>query len=101
MRWFRLKACPKCRGDLVLDEGDWLCLQCGTYYYTGLYLNTATNHWDYRDQQLRGGHTVKTIALSKPGSLDARLSHLAVIRESHDRALTAPNLLQMTGYLRP
>ena len=34
---FRFKACLKCRGDLVLDEGDWLCLQCGTYYYTGLY----------------------------------------------------------------
>ncbi len=37
MSWFRLKACPKCRGDLASDEGDWLCLQCGTYYYTGLY----------------------------------------------------------------
>ncbi len=21
----------------MLEEGDWLCLQCGTYYYTGLY----------------------------------------------------------------
>ena len=20
----------------MLDEGDWLCLQCGRYYYTGL-----------------------------------------------------------------
>ena len=37
MNWFRLKGCAKCGGDLVLDEGDWLCLQCGTYYYTGLY----------------------------------------------------------------
>ena len=37
MSWFRLKACPKCRGDLASDEGDWICLQCGTYYYTGLY----------------------------------------------------------------
>ena len=37
MDLFRLKACQKCRGDLVLDEGDWLCLQCGRYYYTGLY----------------------------------------------------------------
>lgn len=35
--WFRLKGCAKCRGDLALDGGDWLCLQCGTYYYTGLY----------------------------------------------------------------
>ncbi len=37
MGLFRFKACRKCRGDLVLEEGDWLCLQCGTYYYTGLY----------------------------------------------------------------
>ena len=37
MNWFRFKACVKCRGDLVLNEQDWLCLQCGTYYYTGLY----------------------------------------------------------------
>ncbi len=37
MDWFRFKACLKCHGDLVFDEGDWLCLQCGTYYYTGLY----------------------------------------------------------------
>ena len=39
MNWFRLKACAKCKGDLVLDDGDWLCLQCGTYCYTGLYRN--------------------------------------------------------------
>ena len=37
MNWFRLKTCIKCQGDLAADDGDWLCLQCGTYYYTGLY----------------------------------------------------------------
>lgn len=37
MNWFRLKSCTKCQGDLTSDEGDWICLQCGTYYYTGLY----------------------------------------------------------------
>ena len=37
---FRLKACAKCGGDLALDEGDWICLQCGTYYYVGLYRHT-------------------------------------------------------------
>ena len=37
MNWFRLKTCIKCQGDLAADNGDWLCLQCGTYYYTGLY----------------------------------------------------------------
>ncbi len=37
LNWFRLKACAKCGGDLAPDEGDWICLQCGTYDYTGLY----------------------------------------------------------------
>ena len=41
MTWFRFKACVKCRGDLVLDHSDWLCLQCGTYYHTGLYQESA------------------------------------------------------------
>jgi hypothetical protein len=29
-----LKGCPRCDGDLVFDEGDWRCWQCGHYYYT-------------------------------------------------------------------
>ena len=37
MNWYRLKSCIKCQGDLAADNGDWLCLQCGTYYYTDLY----------------------------------------------------------------
>ncbi len=41
VNWFRFKACVKCRGDLVLDHSDWLCLQCGTYYYTGLYQESS------------------------------------------------------------
>ena len=45
MNRFRLKACAKCQGDLVLDEGDWLCLQCGTYYYTGLYRKHGLTQW--------------------------------------------------------
>ena len=39
--WFCFKACIKCRGDLVLDHSDWLCLHCGTYYHTGLYQESA------------------------------------------------------------
>lgn len=56
MRIFRLAACLKCRGDLVYDEGDWLCLQCGVYYYTGL-----SGHSD-----IRGGGTLR-IARIHPG----------------------------------
>ena len=37
MNLYRLGVCLKCHGDLVYDDGDWICLQCGTYYYTGLY----------------------------------------------------------------
>jgi hypothetical protein len=37
VNWFRLKTCIKCQGDLAADNGDWICLQCGAYYYTGLY----------------------------------------------------------------
>jgi len=24
-----LKQCPRCRGDLYLEKGEWVCLQCG------------------------------------------------------------------------
>ena len=41
MSWFLVKACPKCQADLASDDGDWLCLQCGTYYYPGLYRNSV------------------------------------------------------------
>jgi hypothetical protein len=41
---FRLKGCGKCGGDLALDEGDWLCLQCGTCYYVNLYSGTNWGH---------------------------------------------------------
>ena len=37
MNLYLLGACLKCRGDLAHDDGDWKCLQCGVYYYTGLY----------------------------------------------------------------
>ncbi len=42
MNLYRLGACLKCRGDLAHDEGDWKCLQCGVYYYTGLYPESKT-----------------------------------------------------------
>ncbi len=42
MNLYRLGACLKCRGDLAYDEGDWKCLQCGVYYYTGLYPESKT-----------------------------------------------------------
>ncbi len=29
-----LKSCTRCGGDLIFDEGDLRCWQCGHYYYT-------------------------------------------------------------------
>ena len=29
----QLRSCSKCRGDLIQDEDEWRCLQCGRYYY--------------------------------------------------------------------
>ncbi len=43
MNLYRLGVCLKCRGDLAYDDGDWICLQCGVYYYTGLYPETRPN----------------------------------------------------------
>ena len=31
--WY-FKGCARCSGDLIVDEGDWRCWQCGQYYYT-------------------------------------------------------------------
>lgn len=42
MNLYWLGACLKCRGDLAYDDGDWHCLQCGVYYYTGLYPETQS-----------------------------------------------------------
>lgn len=28
-----LKGCPRCEGDLLFDETEWRCWQCGQYYY--------------------------------------------------------------------
>jgi hypothetical protein len=47
LTWFRFKACVRCLGDLVWDEGDWLCLQCGRYYYTRLNQPEAFPDWQW------------------------------------------------------
>ena len=46
---FRLKGCAKCGGDLVADDMDWLCLQCGTYFYTNLYRRLTLTEGAARD----------------------------------------------------
>ena len=61
MNWFRLKACVKCRGDLVWDDGDWLCMQCGRYYYTRLYQPAAIPDWQWG--QSSGERKEKAIVL--------------------------------------
>ena len=31
MSRFRFRGCPRCGGDLYLNQGDWQCLQCGRH----------------------------------------------------------------------
>ena len=31
MSSFRFRGCPRCGGDLYLNQGDWQCLHCGRY----------------------------------------------------------------------
>jgi len=50
---YRIKACGRCGGDLALDDGDWRCLQCATYYYVGLYADTNHDGPDWLRQFLR------------------------------------------------
>lgn len=73
MALFRFKACTKCGGDLTLDEGDWLCLQCGKYYYVGLYRHQDRDRVRVRWQFPRsGGFQAKGCnAGSRCGSGDA------------------------------
>lgn len=33
MTLVRIKECGKCQGDLIADEDEWRCVQCGTHYY--------------------------------------------------------------------
>ena len=32
MAW-KFKSCKKCRGDLILEDAEWRCVQCGRYYF--------------------------------------------------------------------
>ena len=32
MAW-KFKSCKKCRGDLMLEDAEWRCVQCGRYYF--------------------------------------------------------------------
>lgn len=31
MTRFQFRGCPRCGGDLFINQGDWQCLQCGRY----------------------------------------------------------------------
>ena len=62
MNIYRLGACLKCRGDLVYDDGDWKCLQCGVYYYTGLYIDTTPHGKDNEGRVRIAGTPFPTVA---------------------------------------
>ena len=78
MTLFRFKACTKCGGDLVFDEGDWLCLQCGRYYDVGLYRERDKTAVKWQFPETRGfiakgyGGGVRYVGEARPIVFKAR-----------------------------
>tara|TARA_B100000315_G_scaffold256712_1_gene303322 strand:+ start:328 stop:636 length:309 start_codon:yes stop_codon:yes gene_type:complete len=97
---FRLKACVKCQGDLVLDDGDWLCLQCGTYYYTGLYRPAALPSWppgqpDLQNEETKAATRVAIRPLAGRGASSAVPDSLRPAPASGIRQTAASDFLAM------
>ena len=95
MLHFHLKACSKCHGDLALDEGDWLCLQCGTYYYTRLYRTPVPSPvllpgTETRIGDRSGDRREKAVSLLTSAAHE--LSQLP------DMAITAPGVGRQPGF---
>ena len=97
VNWFRFKACVKCRGDLVWDNSDWLCLQCGTYYHTGLYQESAPANAHNKENISPDEEKAAGAILSAPGFLRLARSGLssALPMSSREcRILITPSLPQ-------
>ncbi len=46
-KYFRLKGCPRCKGDLLIDKAYSnhpveICIQCGFHHYLGVGSNELT-----------------------------------------------------------
>ena len=39
----RLGSCLKCKGDLMQEDDEWHCLQCGRYYYP---ITESLDQWE-------------------------------------------------------
>ena len=60
---FQLKGCEKCGGDLLRDDPDWQCFQCGTYYYSTapmIYFPKREGVWGNARRVSANGGTAKT-----------------------------------------
>ena len=83
MNIYRLRDCRKCGGDLARDDGDWICLQCGSYFYVGLYREVGMSRNRLTDQP---GHSGCDRATSGPSKHSG--SRLATVVGLHSVART-------------
>jgi len=97
VNWFRLKACAKCQGDLVLDDGDWLCLQCGTYWYTGLYRNQEIRWWPRDNRPAAREEKAHKLAHSTPSPLTWEKAPTVPQGMRHLQRAAGPSLVTRFG----
>ena len=60
----KVKGCNRCGGDLVLDDGDWRCWQCGQYYYAGSPDHADGTFRDPSEERAASVHSDHTIVSS-------------------------------------
>lgn len=64
----KFKQCGKCHGDLLPNEDEWRCWQCGTYYYPQNAQPTCEPDFNEEDSKV-----------------DRKVSHVNVMIEAHER----------------
>ena len=93
---YRLKACRRCGGDLARDEGDWICLQCGSYSYVNLYRDSEMPLSIFLDRSSDSRLPEEFSQPGQNGSSSQRQWHMRVILHSLSNARTGRPVQQLS-----
>ena len=102
MNYWRFKSCSRCNGDLILEDSEWRCLQCGHYYYPNVPQFTEPSLEEalpsrgipVQRERARGyaGEDANSLA-----RMDKWRSHNGQIISYLDEGLTIPEISLLTG----